>query len=78
MSRLGRMLDEIPYAALFVAAIVVGILPLGDPHLIEKTSMLLRGELRRAIDIFDLFMHSFPLLLICVKAARDMRSASSG
>jgi hypothetical protein len=78
MSRLGRMLDEIPYAALFVAAIVVGILPLGDPHLIEKTSMLLRGELRRAIDIFDLFMHSFPLLLIFVKAARDVRSASSG
>jgi hypothetical protein len=78
MSRLGRMLDEIPYAALFVAAIVVGILPLGNPHLMEKTSMLLRGELRRAIDIFDLFMHSFPLLLIFVKAVREMRSASSG
>lgn len=78
MSTLGRMLDGIPYAALFVAAIVVGMLPLGDPHLIEKTSMLFRGELRRAIDIFDLFMHSFPLLLLFVKAVRDMRSASSG
>jgi hypothetical protein len=78
MSRLGRILDEIPYAVLFVAAVVVGMLPLGNPHLIEKTSMLLRGDLRRAIDIFDLFMHSFPLLLILVKAVRDARSGSNG
>jgi hypothetical protein len=76
MSRMGKLLDEIPYMVLVVAAIVVGMLPLGNPHLVEKTSMLFRGELRRAIDIFDLFMHSFPILLIAAKIVRDSRSRS--
>lgn len=37
------------------------------PHLVEKIQMLLHGELRRPLDIFDLFLHATPLALVAAK-----------
>jgi hypothetical protein len=38
-----------------------------EPHLVEKLGMLFDGTLRRPVDIFDLFLHGTPLLLVVLK-----------
>lgn len=71
MKSLLAMLDRIPYLPLVVVAIAAAIVPFGQPHLIEKLRMLLSGTLTRPLDIFDLFFHSFPLLILIAKLIRD-------
>jgi hypothetical protein len=67
-------LDDIPVFFLVIAALVLGLAPLlPEPHLWEKLKMLLAGELVRPLDIFDLFFHSAPSLLLLVKLARMRR-----
>lgn len=58
-------LDHIPLNWLVVLALWMAIAPVvPEPHLIEKIRMLSQGELRRALDIFDLCLHIMPLLLL--------------
>ncbi len=50
-------------------ALVLAVLPIQpEPHLIEKTRMLLNGVLTRPLDIFDFFMHGTPITLFAFKA----------
>lgn len=67
-------LDRIPLAPLVIIAIMLGLAPfVPEPHLLEKTRMLFQGTLSRPIDIFDLFLHGTPLLLLAAKLARMAR-----
>ena len=61
-----KFLDWFPMPLLVVGSLTLGLAPFfPEPHLVEKLGMLVRGELVRALDIFDLLMHAaFPLLLI--------------
>lgn len=62
------ILKDIPYSILVPLAILMGLAPFfPEPHLVEKVRMLLQGTLRRPIDIFDLFFHLLPLLLLLLK-----------
>jgi hypothetical protein len=62
------ILSEIPYPILILFAILMGLAPfVPEPHLFEKFRMLLEGRLSRPVDIFDLFFHLFPALLLIVK-----------
>ena len=62
------ILKDIPYTILVPAAILMTLAPfVPEPHLVEKVRMLLHGTLRRPIDIFDLFFHLLPILLIFLK-----------
>lgn len=64
-------LDRIPFAILFAAALFIGLAPfVPEPHVVEKIRMLLHGTLRKPIDVFDLFFHLFPLILLMVKFFR--------
>jgi hypothetical protein len=49
-----------------------------EPHLIEKSRMLINGELSRPVDIFDLFWHSFLIVLLVIRLIRykDLTSGS--
>jgi len=68
-------LDRIPYLMLIVLAVLMAMAPFGaEPHLIEKLRMLFEGTLTKPIDIFDLFFHSLPEILLVLKLIRD-RSA---
>jgi len=73
-----NFLDKVPYAVLIVFAIVMAIIPPGQSHLLEKTRMLFSGTLKRGIDWFDLVMHSFPLILLVIKAITDLARRSGG
>ncbi len=62
-----------PYSILAPVAILLALAPFfPEPHLVEKVRMLSRGELSRPLDIFDLFLHATPLLLLLVKIGMDL------
>jgi hypothetical protein len=71
-------LDRIPVAMLVMAALMLGLAPFyPEPHLWEKLKMLAAGSLSRPIDIFDLFMHGTPVVLLALKLWRQ-RGAEGG
>lgn len=51
-------MKPLPLWMLVIAALVLGLAPFSpEPHLVEKLRMLVNGDLRRPLDIFDLLMH---------------------
>jgi hypothetical protein len=68
-----QWLDRIPYMLLVPLAIFLALAPFSpEPHLWEKLKMLFAGTLLRPIDIFDLFLHGTPLLLLLLKLSLDV------
>jgi len=62
-------LRTIPWPLLIVAALLLGLAPFApQPHLVEKLGMLAAGNLSRPLDIFDLFLHGAPVVLLMLKA----------
>jgi len=41
------------------------------PHVLEKLIMLKNGTLSKPMDIFDLFYHLIPTVLLIIKIVRD-------
>jgi hypothetical protein len=67
---LRQLLQSIPYSILVPVAILMALAPVfPKPHLVEKVQMLLSGDLKRPIDIFDLLLHAAPLALLALKVA---------
>ena len=67
-------LDKIPYGVLIVFTILMLLLPFKPmPHVLEKLIMLKNGILTKPIDIFDLFYHLIPAILLVMKIIRDHR-----
>jgi hypothetical protein len=65
-------LDNLQWSMLLIAGGMLALAPFTpEPHLFEKLRMLAHGNLVKPIDIFDLVMHSSPLVLIAIKAARQ-------
>jgi len=65
-------LDKIPYSILIVAAIFMILAPISPmPHVLEKLIMLKNGTLTRPLDIFDLFFHLTPALILLLKMYRS-------
>jgi hypothetical protein len=63
-----NFIDRIPLLPLAVAALFMALAPFSpEPHLVEKTRMLINGELSRGIDIFDLFWHSFLIVILAIR-----------
>lgn len=72
--KLGEWLDSISYWFLVPAALALALAPfVPEPHLVETTGMLFRGELTEPIYIFDFFMHSALLYLLAIRVYRDVR-----
>jgi len=67
-----KWLDRIPTSLLVVATLFLGLAPfVPEPHALEKIRMLFSGNLYRPIDIFDLFYHLLPLILLLIKLGRS-------
>ncbi len=67
-------LDKIPLPVLLPVAVFLGLAPfVPEPHLWEKLKMLVAGTLVKPIDIFDLFLHGTPLVLLVFKVVRYVR-----
>jgi len=67
-----QFLDKIPYTILILVAVFMLLAPFKPmPHVVEKLLMLKNGTLHRPIDIFDLFYHLIPMVLLALKVYRD-------
>ncbi len=65
-------LDKIPYSLLIVVAIFMLLAPIKPmPHIVEKLMMLKGGTLTKPLDIFDLFYHLIPSILLAIKIVRN-------
>lgn len=66
-----KFLDKIPYSILIIVTIWMLVVPIKPmPHVVEKILMLLNGTLSKSIDIFDLFFHLVPLILLILKMVK--------
>lgn len=63
-----RWINSLSWTFVLIFPLTLGLAPFTpEPHVIEKLSMLLNGELVKAIDIFDLFLHGTPWVLLLLK-----------
>jgi hypothetical protein len=70
--KLFAWLDRIPLQMFALPAVLLALAPfVPEPHLWQKLKMLADGTLQRPIDIFDLFLHGMPLMLLAVKLIRS-------
>ncbi|MFP4600498.1 MAG: RND transporter [Persicimonas sp.] len=70
-------LQDLPWIYVIIACLTLGLAPFVPPHIVEKIGMLANGELTRPIDIFDLFFHGAPWLLLLAKAAVELFAPSA-
>ena len=67
-----KWLDSIPMKHLILASVMLGLAPfVPEPHLVEKLGMLFDGTLTKPIDIFDLFLHGTPSIILILKLLRE-------
>ena len=66
-----QFIDNIPMTVLLILCVLLGLAPfVPEPHIVEKLRMLSQGNLKKPIDIFDLFYHSVPFILLAIKLIR--------
>ncbi|WP_303852482.1 hypothetical protein [Seleniivibrio woodruffii] len=71
------MFKKVDYSVLIIFAVLLGLAPFSpEPHIVEKLRMLSEGTLRRPIDIFDLFFHLAPVLVIILKFVTSKKAES--
>ncbi|WP_439110750.1 RND transporter [Lentibacter sp.] len=63
-------LQNISWLVVLILVVFLGFAPfVPEPHIWEKLKLLFAGELRAAVDVFDLVMHGAPFLLALAKLA---------
>lgn len=70
---MGKFLSDLPWSLLVIACLTLGLAPFSPPHIVEKIQMLVKGELIRPIDWFDLFFHGIPWILLAAKALYQLK-----
>ena len=66
-----QFIDNIPLSILLVMCVLLGFAPfIPEPHIVEKIRILFHGNLKKPLDIFDLFYHSAPFILLVIKLIR--------
>lgn len=62
-----KMLSSLPVSILLICCLTLGLAPFNPPHLWEKLHMLVKGQLLRPLDWFDLLLHGTPWILLLAK-----------
>ena len=69
-----KWLDKLPLTVILPLGVFLALAPfVPEPHLWQKLKMLFAGALTRPVDIFDLFLHGTPLVLLVLKLMRLAR-----
>lgn len=64
-------IDKLSLGTVVLISLTLGLAPfLPEPHIWEKLKMLMDGSLAKPIDIFDLFLHGTPWVLLSIKLVR--------
>ena len=66
-----HFIDNMSLSLLLIMCVLLGLAPfVPEPHIVEKLRMLFQGNLTKPLDIFDLFWHSAPFVLLIIKLIR--------
>jgi hypothetical protein len=66
-----KWLDKLPLKVILPLAVFLALAPfVPEAHLWQKLKMLVAGTLTEPVDIFDLFLHGAPLVLLALKLIR--------
>lgn len=69
------MKSLLEYQILIPLVLLLGFAPFfPQPHIVEKIRMLLDGNLKKPIDIFDLCWHAWPFLLLAYRIFSDLKA----
>jgi hypothetical protein len=69
-----KFLTKLPYSTLILATIFMLLTPISPmPHVVEKIIMIKNMTFYKPLDLFDLFFHLSPLILLIIKAIKDNR-----
>lgn len=64
-------LDALSLPLILIACLLLGLSPFTpEPHVWQKLKMLADGSLIRPLDIFDLFLHGAPFVVLVLKLVR--------
>lgn len=64
--------DKIPYTLLIILAVFMLLAPFRPmPHIVQKLLMFKNGTLQQSMDVFDLFYHLTPVMVLLIKLYRD-------
>jgi hypothetical protein len=63
-----EFISWISWGIIIILCLTLGLAPYRPPHIWEKLLMLMRGELVRPVDWFDLLLHAVPWALLVLKA----------
>jgi hypothetical protein len=67
MKSLLSLVDQLHWGIIIIFCATLGLAPFSPPHIVEKLSMLIKGNLIRPIDWFDLLLHGFPWIILILK-----------
>jgi len=65
-----RWINSLSWPLVILLALMLGLAPFKpEPHVVEKLTMLVNGELVKPVDIFDLVLHATPWILLLLKTS---------
>jgi hypothetical protein len=67
MKSILSVVDQLNWGVVAVLCATLGLAPFSPPHIVEKLSMLIRGNLIKPLDWFDLLLHGIPWILLILK-----------
>jgi hypothetical protein len=67
MKNLLSLIDQLHWGIIIIFCATLGLAPFSPPHIVEKISMLIKGNLIKPIDWFDLLLHGFPWIILILK-----------
>ena len=67
MKHILSLVDQLNWGMIIILCATLGLAPFTPPHIIEKLSMLIKGNLIKPLDWFDLLFHGFPWILLILK-----------
>ena len=66
------VVDQLNWGMVILLCATLGLAPFSPPHIVEKLSMLIRGNLIKPLDWFDLFFHGIPWILLILKITASL------
>ena len=67
MKSILSVMDQLNWGMVILLCATLGLAPFTPPHIVEKVSMLMRGNLIKPLDWFDLLFHGIPWILLILK-----------